>query len=299
MRICHRLLLVGVALCALPAGRAFGQAWVGERNDAWASLDYSYTFSSDLIEQDGVRVKDEPVDTHMMMLRVGYNPIERLGLELSAAYLALRYDGEGMLFPEHGEYDDGDYHGTLQDLTFRARYQLLEELFAFSPHIGATLPLVDYEVYGWANAGRNLKALLVGASAGRFFFRRLFVHAGYELAIPEKFDEGPEFEDYSQLKSDLSFATGYFVLDQLELHVAADFHWQHGGVDYFDLTDRDDPLFLNHDPVLNEDFVQAGGGVAWNATDKIKVGLDARFFVNGNNTLDRRTFTFGMAYDIN
>lgn len=49
---------------------------------------------------------------------------------------------------------------------------------------------------------------------------------------------------------------------------------------------------------LNEDFVQAGGGVAWNATDQLKVGLEARMFVNGRNTLDRRTVTLGLTYDI-
>ncbi len=263
------------------------------------SLDYNFTTSNDLIEQDGVRLKDEPIDTHLALLRVGYSPIDRLGLELSAAYLALKYGGEGVMFPAHGDYDDGDYHGTFQDVAFRARYQLLEELFAFSPHIGLSVPMVDYEVFGWANAGRHLMAVMAGASAGRFFLRRLFVHAGYEIAFPEKFDEMQDFDQYSQIKSDLGLAVGYFVLERLELHGALDFHWQHGGVDYFDLTDPGDPLFLNHDPVLNEDYVQAGGGVSWNVTDKIKVAADARVFVNGRNTLDRRTITIGMTYDIN
>lgn len=299
MRTHHRLLLVLGAVLLLPSGRASAQAWVGEKNSAWTSLDYSFTTSSDLIEEDGVRVEDEQIDTHQMMLRVGYSPIDRLGLELSAAYLAMKYGGDGTLFPQHGEYDDGEYHGTFQDMAFRARYQLLEELFAFSPHVGVSLPLADYEVFGWANAGRQLKALLIGASAGRFFLRRLFVHSAYEFAIPEKFDEMPGFDKYSQLRSDLTFAVGYFVLDPLEVHAGVDFHWQHGGVDYFDLTGEDSPLFLNHDPVLNEDFVQAGGGLSWNVLDQLKLGLEARVFVNGRNTLDRRTVTLGMSYDIN
>jgi hypothetical protein len=298
MRTHHRLLLIlGVAML-FPGHRAFAQAWVGERNTGWAALEYSYVASSDLIEQDGVRVEDEELDTHQMTLRLGYSPIERLGLELAASYLAMKYGGEGMLFPSHGEYDDGDFHGTLQDVAFRARYQLLEELFAFAPHVGVTIPMSDYEVFGWANAGRHLKALLVGASAGKFFFRRLFVHAAYEFAVPEKFDDMEGFDKYSQLRSDLALVIGLFALDRLELHGAVDFHWQHGGVDFLDLTDRDSPLFLNHDPVLNEDFVQAGGGVAWNATDQLKVGLEARMFVNGRNTLDRRTVTLGLTYDI-
>ena len=299
MRTHHRLLLVlGVAML-LPGGRAFAQAWVDEKNSAWTALEYSFTTSNDLIEQDGVRVEDEPVDTHLMTLRLGYSPIDRLGLELAASYLTTKFGGEGAQFPSHGAYDDGDFHGTFQDLAFRARYQLMEELFALSPHVGVTVPLTDYEVYGWANAGRHLKALLVGASAGKFFFRRLFVHAAYEFAVPEKFDDIDGFDQYSQLRSDLALAVGYFVLDQLELHGGVEFHWQHGGVDFFDLTDRDSPLFLNHDPVLNEDFVQAGGGLAWNATDELKIGLDARVFVNGRNTLERRTVTLGVTYDIN
>jgi hypothetical protein len=293
------LLLVCGALSLLPSSQALAQAWVGERHSAFASLDYAFITSSDLIEEDGVRVEDENIDTHMMMLRVGYAPLDRLGLELSAAYLAMKYGGDGELFPQHGEYDDGDYHGTFQDMALRARYQLLEELFALSPHIGVSIPVSDYEVFGWANAGRHLKAVLIGASAGQFFFKRLFVHASYEFAIPEKFDDMPGFDQYSQLMSDLGLAVGYFVIDRLELHGVVDFHWQHGGVDYFDLTDRDSPLFLNHDPVLNEDFIQAGGGLSWNVMDQLKLALDARMFVNGRNTLDRRTLTIGMSYDIN
>ena len=234
MRTYHRLLLLLGVATLLPSHRAFAQAWVGERNTGWASLEYSFMTSSDLIEQEGVRIKDEPIYTHQMALRLGYSPIDSLGLELAASYMASKFGGPGTQFPEHGDYDDGEYHGTFQDLAFRARYQLMEELFAFSPHVGVSLPLTDYEVFGWANAGRHLKALLVGASAGRFFFRRLYVHAAYELAIPEKFDAIEDFDWYSQLKSDASFAVGYFVLDSLELHGGLDVHLQHGGVDFFD-----------------------------------------------------------------
>ena len=297
MRACHRSVLVGVALSLLPAGRAFGQAWVGEKNAAWASLDYSFTYSNSLIEQDGVQSNDQPVDTHMMMLKGGYNPIDDLGLELSATYLELRYGGDGMVFPRHGDYDDGNYHGTLQDLAFRARYQLIEELFAFSPHLGVSIPLTDYETFGWANAGRHLKALLAGASAGRFFMRKLFVHGMYEIAFPEKVD-GAEFKNYSQIRSDLSLAVGYFVIDELELHAAADFHVQHGGIDYFDLANSNNPLFLDHDPVLDEDFRMAGGGVSWSMTDKLRLTAEGRLFLGGKNTLDRRTVSLGVAYDI-
>ena len=44
---------------------------------------------------------------------------------------------------------------TLTDLAVRARYQLpwVEETIAIAPHIGFSIPVADYETFGFANAG--------------------------------------------------------------------------------------------------------------------------------------------------
>ena len=39
--------------------------------------------------------------------------------------------------------------------------------------------------------------------------------------------------------------------------------------------------------------------MAWNATDELKLGVEARAFVNGRNTLDRKMVTLGVTYDVN
>ena len=51
--------------------------------------------------------------------------------------------------------------------------------------------------------------------------------------------------------------------------------------------------------MLDEDFIQVGGGAAWNLTEKARLTAEARIYVARKNTLDRKTVSLGVAYDIN
>lgn len=308
MRIWSRLVICLLAFAALPAGRAFAQAWVGNKGDGSVSLDYSFSTSSSLAQTGDVPdIPDTNLSTHSVTARVEYDVIDRLGLSLSLPFIGSTYDGTEA---PHGSYDDGSFHGTLTDLIFRARYQLPIDAVAITPHIGFQIPVASYETFGFATPGRHLKALLVGLSAGKLFFNKLFLHGTYELGIPESYSGDcpknwadssmpvltpcDELGDYSQLRSDLALQVGYFVIDPLEIHVAMDGHWQHDGVDFSDPNIMTDPLILyGHDPVLKDSFIDAGAGLNWFVTEAWSVQAEFRTFVSGNNSPKALSFTLG------
>src|SRR5690606_19898848 len=169
-RLARRFLFcLALAATAAPVEALAQGAWVGEKGNIGLSLDYQFVDSDVIVEDPDLEFPGEPITNQNVIFTAEYNPIERLGLTLSLPLLLAKYGGDGSQFPRHGDWDDGDYHGSLQDLGLRARYMLLDAPVAISPHLGVTVPVSDYPTSGFANAGRHLVAGVVGASIGSVF----------------------------------------------------------------------------------------------------------------------------------
>jgi hypothetical protein len=210
--------------------------------------------------------------------------------------------------PAHGEYDDGDMHTTLTDLRLGARYQLLREIVAFAPHIGGSIPVTDYENVGFANAGRGLKQLHLGASLGRTLdpvLPNLFVHGTYEFSLVERFDDTSTEEEaeitkeVGQNRSDVALMLGYFFLEgDLRLNLGYNWRIHHGGVDFTELGSPDSPMYRYHDPLLNEEFMLLGGDIGYDLTDRLSINASTRFFLRGYNTRDANLFSLGLSFAV-
>jgi hypothetical protein len=308
-RLARRFSLVLIlVLVSLPID-ALAQAWVGYGREGDFGLDYSFITSDSIAEEDdGDSTTPDsfdgyPIDNHNIVLNASYNPIDNLGVTVAVPFVIVRYTEDEALLPAHGEYDDGDYHSTFQDLRARVRYQLPfgAPTVAFTPHLGVQIPLADYEVFGFANVGRHLKGVLAGGSLGLLFFNRLYAHAFYELGLFERFkdDEISTYEEFNQHKSDLNTQVGYFILPGLEAHLALELHWSHGGVGYLNLPeDASDPLFLNHDPIIDEDWILGGGGLSWYVIeDKVRLSAEFRLNLAAYNAREVTSLTLGASYD--
>jgi hypothetical protein len=291
---------------------AGAQAWVDPGGSLSASLDYLFSPSQAIVENPDDEFDGEPITAHIVSLGVDYAPIERLGLSAVLPMVAIKYGGDGNPFMRHGDYDDGDYHTTLTDLRFNARYQLLEEIVAFAPHVGVSIPVADYENVGFANAGRGLKQLHLGASVGRTIdpvLPNLFFHVTYEYSLVEKYTdtandaEADVTDNVGENHSDLAALLGYFFLDGA-LRIDAGFNWRihHGGINFTDFTEggfpATDPRFTYHDPLLNEEFMLIGADLGYELTDRITLEATTRFFLRGYNTRDANTFGLGLTFDI-
>lgn len=307
------VIIVGWVLIALgSAGRdAYAQAWVGDKGALDLALDYNLGVSNKIvfdkaaafdIDNDGVPDEaflDAGTTTHQITLGAEYVPMRRLAVNVALPLAFFKYTGDKVSYPHTGggTYDDGDTHATLTDLRVGARYQVLEEPLALSPHLGVSIPVADYETVGNTVGGRHLKALHVGLGIGRVIGAATYVHLLYEFSLVEKYDRTPDTAKHGQNRSDLTFTIGRKLLDQrLDLHLDAGLRATHGGVNLseFDMFSSDEGLY--HDAILNEDIFLAGAGIGYQINDALSVTLNGRLFVTGANAQNANVFALGVGW---
>lgn len=291
-------LLIATAQTALAQ-----QAWVDDPGGLSLSLDYSYSRSDKVIfeeEDDFIN----PIFNHTAALGVEYTPIEKLGLLATIPIVATSYDYDPALTgtPPHGAYDDGNTHTVLQDFRLDARYMVLDDVVTIAPHVSVSIPMTDYATTGYASAGRGLKMLIFGAALGKFFTSgvpNLYLHGRYEFRWTERYETSfPETADYPQNKSFIEALIGYYVLDQLEVNLAGSMQIAHGGLEFVEYGDQPEAGKNFHDALLAEGFLHIGGGLSYQALEKLRVSAFVRFFIQGENTRNSDIFGLGLSWDV-
>jgi hypothetical protein len=296
-----RALVVLLALVGVRIQSAEAQgAWVGEAKSLSIDLAYQYVPSVATVVTPDTSVPDRNTTNHNITLSAEYVPVARLAVEVAVPLDMVKYTGPGMHLPP-GEWDDGQFHTTLTDLRVGARYQVLEEpALALSPHVGASIPMMDYAVNGFATSGRHLKMLHMGLQLGRSFdpvLPNMYFVVGYEFTVPERYKENADTEKVGQLFSDVEAHLGYGFLDgNLMLDLAANWRIPHGGIDFTEFPMLSPNLTNFHDPILREEFIFVGGGISYAINPKITVGLAARFFVRGYNTRDQSLYGLNVTW---
>jgi hypothetical protein len=286
----RRLALIATTFVGLAAGatHAHAQAWVPDKGDLGLELDYNFSTSSKVVTNTTYNFDDAGTQGHEITVGAEYVPIEKLSIGASLPFLAIKYTGDQSF--NHGEYDDGDFHTTLTDLRVGARYQVLDDPLALTPHLAVTIPVADYATEGNTVAGRHLKQLHAGVSVGYLVGLASYVHAMYEFTLSEKDDHNAATKKFTQNYSDFSAAFGHKVLDyKMDLHLAAAYRFHHGGINLLDIDSNpmyeegkyaNDPLIAPfHDAILKESAFLVGGGVGYDLSSKLTATLDFRYFV--------------------
>jgi hypothetical protein len=280
------------------------QAWVGEPGSLSLSLDYSYSRSDKVLAEAGEDVADiDPIFSHIAALGIEYTPIDKLALIATIPVVASSYDydpGQTSL-PPHGRYDDGDTHVAPQDFRLDLRYMVLDDVVTLSPHLSVSIPMSNYETVGYASAGRGLKMLVFGAALGKYFTSGvpdLYIHGRYEFRWVEGYETAfPETSEYSQNRSFMDVLLGYYILDELEVNVAANLQHAHGGFEFANFDDEPPVAQYFHDALLAEGFLHVGGGVSYQAMEKLRVSAFVRFFIRGENTRNSDIYGLGLSWD--
>ena len=277
------------------------QAWVGDPGSLSVSLDYAYSRSDDVIdEQDGFT---DPIFSHTPAFGIEYTPIEKLALTATIPMVGSSYDyaSADTDLPPHGRYDDGNTHWTLQDFRLDARYMVLDDVITISPHVSLSIPMTNYETVGYAAAGRGLKMLIFGAAVGKYFTSGvpdLYIHGRYEFRWVESYDKSPVTAEIPQNKSFMDVLLGYYILDELEVNVAANLQLAHGGFNFPDYPMAPLEVQYYHDPLLAESFLHVGGGLSYQAMEKLRVSAFARFYRWGENTRNSDIYGMGLSWDV-
>lgn len=302
---CYASLVVVLTATFGSVEEAAAQAWVDEPGALAAGLDYIYAPSNDIIETNGEQFDDLPIVAHGVTLSAEYVPFEKFAVTAQLPMLMVKYDGmPSPSFPPHGSYDDGNLHTTLTDFRLNARYNLLREPYVyFTPHLGFSIPVADYETVGFATAGRGLKQLHIGASLARTLTPSVpeaYFHASFEFTFGERYDVTPVTESFGQNRSDTSLQIGYLLLEgRLNIHAGGNLRLAHGnGLNFLDLAMLPPDAFNYHDPLLREQFLLVGGGAGYAITDKLSATLQARFFAWGENTRNAHVFGLGLSWAV-
>jgi hypothetical protein len=306
MRPCRVTFSVAVVSVLVVFGSAWNdahaQAWVGDKGALDLSLDYNFATSDKVVVDSGTDFTNAGTTTHQLTLAGEYIPVDRLAVNVALPFVLLKYNGTvpviaGYVHPGGGSYDDGSTHATLTDLRVGARYQVLEEPFALSPHLAVSIPVANYETVGNTVAGRHLKALHAGLGIGRVIGEATYVHLLYEFSLVEKYDRTADTQKVGQDHSDFAFTVGHKLLDQrLDLHLDANGRVTHGGVNFSELGTLapDDAMF--HDPLLAENIFLVGGGVGYQLSNALAASLSARLFVAGKNTQNASVIAAGVTW---
>jgi hypothetical protein len=305
MRPCRVVFSVAVASVLVAFGSAWSdahaQAWVADKGALDLSLDYNLGISDKVVGDGSLVFPQAGTTTHQFTLGGEYVPVSYLALTVALPFALFTYTGNKTAYPHPGggSYDDGNAHATLTDLRVGARYQVLEEPFALTPHIAVSIPVASYETIGNTVAGRHLKALHLGLGIGRVIGEAAYVHLLYEFSVVEKYDRTPETAQYGQDRSDFAATIGYKLLgQQLDIHIDANGRVTHGGVNFseFEMMPLTAPVSMYHDAILEEDIFLVGGGVGYQFSNALAASLSGRLFVAGKNTQNASVIALGVTW---
>jgi hypothetical protein len=305
MRLAARLVVAGAwfVIASFASNRAHAQAWVGDTHSLDLSLDYNFGRSTKILSDGGKPdFPDAGTTSHQLTLGAEYTPIPHLAATVGLPLSFLKYTGlQRNDHPAGGSYDDGDTHATLTDLRAGARYQVLEDPIALSPHLAFSIPVADYETIGATVGGRGLKQLHAGLGIGYVFGASTYVHLMYEFSLVEKADQRPDLKKHSQNHSDLAFTVGHKLLQQrLDIHLGLNLRETHGGIGFDEFPPAGTELSIDelmfHDVILDEDIVLLGGGVGYELNKTLTLNFSARAFVAGANTQNATVIALGVSW---
>lgn len=263
-------------------------------------LSYHYVPSNAVVLNPNKSVADRPTSNHVVTLAAEYVPIENLEIDAQLPFAVVKYTGTAPHTPP-GVWDDGSNHATLTDLRVGARYQILDEPYvALTPHIAASIPLMNYQVVGFATGGRHVKQAHFGFDVGRTLnpiARNLFVQAGYEFTIAESYDANAATASINQNRSDFDASIGYLFLDGvLGVDLAYNWRFQHHGIAFDDFGTLSPELTQNHDPILREEFMFLGGDVTYAINRRVSISGSVRLFLRGSNTRDQSLYGIDLTW---
>lgn len=283
-----------LVLFTLPAA---GQAWVPEKGEGTVSTSFNYINFEGHFRSDGSRTPEAASKSRSFLFDVEYGVTDRLAITVSLPIVSARYastnppsDSLRILFDQaiqvvdegfynHEFLDDLQYHATIQDFRFNARYNFVSRPVVITPFVGSVLPSHDYAYVGEAAPGRNLKELQFGTDVGRRlnpFLRKGYVNGQIAFAIPE------QALDIRTTRSNLALEMG-LLNRKLAFRGFGD--WQHTfeGLHFpADLTTPE--ISLTHERLLKANYWHLGAGISYAATPKTDISADVVTFVSGSDT---------------
>lgn len=293
--------LQGVFFCALLAAFpaiASAQAWVPEKGGGTTSTVFEYIAFGGHFRSDGSRTPEAASKSQSFFFDVEYGVTDRLAVTVAVPIVSSRYastnppsDVLRVLFEEavqavgagyykHQFLDDMQYHTTLQDFRFNARYNLSSRPVVVTPFVGSVIPSHDYAYVGESAPGRNLKEFQFGTDVARGldpFLRKAYVDGQLAFAIPEAALK------IRTNRTNASLEMGYFLSHRLAVRGFGQWQYTFNGLQFpTDLTTPE--RVLTHERLLKANYLHLGGGVSYAVNSNVEISADVVTFLSGIDT---------------
>src|SRR5437867_1060971 len=200
------------------------EAWGPAKNQAALSFTYqrlgvqNHLFSAAVTPDGSTKLDLGQIDSNTSFLNADFGITDHLFLSGGVGYISSKYDGTS---PENPSLDDGNYHGTFQDLTVQLRYMAASKPLVVTPFGGVVYPTHRYPTFGHVVVGSDLYQYLAGVSLGRVWGRQHPTYAqatgGYSLF--------QKHEEHHLKRTITSLEVGNFVTKWAALRAFGT--WQH------------------------------------------------------------------------
>ena len=265
------------------------QAWLPAKGSYSYGIDYNDTFNIHHYDSHGVAGDFGHTRVFTAAVSGSYSPTDRVMLSASLPWVRSEYHGA---FPHPTYVDDGQYHDTFTDLRFDAHYQWIDGSFAVAPYVAFVIPTHNYITLGHAAPGRGLNEAWIGTFIGKSldaWLPRTYVQVRMNYAFVEK---------VAGVKHDRINADGeigYFVNPRWSVRAICNWQDTDGGIGL--PVPPSNPLYPHHDQLGATRYLNLGGGVAWQATNRLGTYAIYTTSMHGRNghELDR-SFSFGLGY---
>jgi hypothetical protein len=309
MSVRQTLLTVTVALGALSPMPAVAQsAWLPARGEVAVTTNYQWLVADRHLFSNLTGPELTPlemalgtdfhsnsldrgtVQSHAVVVDGSVGLTDRLALSGSIAFIAARYRGD---FPESSSFDNGLFHGAVQDAQLGARYSMTRDLWTVTPFTDFIFPVTDYEVLAHAAQGLGLTMLEVGTSVGRILLADGAAKGYLQGTVGYAFTRSP-FEDISLNRSRATLEGGYF-LGRFSLQALTTWRRVHGGIEWSDLHGSHEH-FAGHDQAAATRDWRYVAGVSFQLSDAMSLELSYGDFLRGANTHSARVVSVGWSW---
>jgi hypothetical protein len=310
-------MLAGIALAIVPT-RAFAQAFLPPPGEGSVTCGYQNARSHGHWDWLGDRMSGESgqdaTQTHAYTCGIEFGLSRRVAVDASLPYIKSRYEGSAPHKPgnatEPREWDNGSYHGTLQDVLVGVRVNVVTGPIAFTPFTRIIIPSHKYADIAHAAPGKRLVTLVTGATIGGFLdsvLPGLYFQAQGSYAITEEFlDIRP---NHSRLDSEI----GYFITPWLAVRFIEGYQVTHRGLDLIGFTDMTDGYIHGtlqqisnlpnpgryrsmHDRLQRSNLLDLGAGIDFAVNDSVQLFAAGANTVWGESVHPLRAWNVGVTW---
>jgi hypothetical protein len=244
-----------------------GQAWTPAKGAGDYSLVFQDLYTRDHLLQDGSRIYAGHVTLLGIVQSLDFGLTDKLAATVAFPLGAGKYRGPT---PHQFPIDNGNYHGSLQDMGITLRYNWLPRPLVLTPFVSGSFPMSHYEHFAHSAIGSDSWEFRMGVNAGHHFeslLPRAYYQVQYSFVLAES------FMSVRPNKNRFNGEIGYFLTKRLSVRALALSQLTHGGLDANDFHHRvaTDPLWRQHDRIQRMNFFNLGGGAAYSIRNNLDV----------------------------